>query len=513
MSFGFDRLLADPDRTLKPAIWFQQTGPNAAKRSFFLAGIIFFSLVTYALLALPLFALQDEPISTTATRLEVSGSRLLSTESFGFDIPTAQIQPTDLINVSTIDEAGRSIIAKVHVKVGDNFVVLLPNGRLTSRLSSQIESTDKEFKPVQQKEIAKAILDNELARFSKMKFERSKHYVYLYNTSTGFKDATQRILESMFNGVKAYTGNMGIDTHNPEVPLVVIMFRTQVEFQAYRDMPAGILAYYDMISNHIVLCEESPLANIRPDLAQGQLLSTIAHEGAHQILHNIGVQQRLSMWPMWLSEGIAEFFAPTSFGNRNKWKGAGDVNDLRMFELESFLQTRFLDGFDGRTIREAVTAGRLDSTGYATAWSIVHFLAKKKRKKFNEFVAQMSHLPPMRGMVERPGEPVMANLEHFLAFFGDDTEKIETDMVEYLGNLNYVSPVGHFVHYVGMAIVPDGNGTKRYACFFHTQEKVDDWKTVLVGKLTADQIRNTQWEVQNVNNRTEANRLIRQFIR
>ena len=35
----------------------------------------------------------------------------------------------------------------------------------------------------------------------------------------------------------------------------------------------------------------------------------------------IGVQQRLSTWPMWLNEGLAEFFSPTTTDRQLKWKG------------------------------------------------------------------------------------------------------------------------------------------------------------------------------------------------
>ena len=54
------------------------------------------------------------------------------------------------------------------------------------------------------------------------------------------------------------------------------------------------MAYYDVLSNRIVMYEETALWKIKPDLALQQALATIAHEGRHQILHNIGVQQRLS---------------------------------------------------------------------------------------------------------------------------------------------------------------------------------------------------------------------------
>ncbi len=458
---------------------------------------------------------QESPTATSDEEFRyVAGSRLLSPVSFKFTIPTAHVQKSDLDVVSTVDQSGKQVIAKVHCKVGDNYVVLLPNGWLVDRMADKVQASDRKFKARSHQDVGREVLANELSRFSGMRIEKSKHYVYLYNTSPGFKTATRGILESMYSGVKGYAKNMGLDTHHPEVPLVVIMFSTRAEFRAYRpDIGSGVAAFYDMVSNQIVLCEESVLADTRPDLARGQLLSTIAHEGAHQILHNIGVQQRLSMWPMWMSEGLAEFFAPTSLGNRNRWKGAGEVNDLRMFELESFLQTRFLEGFDGRTINEAVTAGRLDSTGYAKAWSIVHFLVKQRRKKFYELVVQMSELKPMRGMVARPDQPVTANLEHFRAFFGEDSQQFEIDMVEYLGGLaDYDSPVAGFFHYVGLAEVIDDGKAKRYACFFHTQEKVDAWKAVLEETLAAEGKSIARWDVQRANNRANANVLIGRFL-
>lgn len=487
-----------------------QSSPNRNPR-----GLVFlvFAMLSNVLPA-SIWAVPQTELSSEASK-QVRGSRLLQPGSFGFTIPVAEVQPNDQEAVETINEDGEKVTALSYVKVGENYVVLLPSGQLVDRFAKDITASDKKFEAMSQKELARKILDEKLARFSNVKADRSKHYIYLYNTTEAFKKATRDILESMFNGVKAYAKNMGVETYNPRVPLVVIMFRTQAEFQAFREMPRGVVAYYDMVSNHIVLCEESPLINIRPDLAQGQLLSTIAHEGAHQILHNIGVQNRLSMWPMWLSEGIAEFFAPTSFGKRNRWKGAGDVNNLRMFELESFLQTRFIEGVDGKTVRETVTAPRLDSTGYAAAWSIVHFLAKKKRRQFNDYVAQMSQLQPMRGMVARPNDPVVENLEHFQSFFGEDLEKNEQDMIKYLTGLNYESPVGDFVHYVGLVQVPaaDGNGTKRFACCFHTPEKVDAWKAVLLEKLSSQQIQQAEWNLQKATNRDKANILLRRFLK
>ena len=115
------------------------------------------------------------------------------------------------------------------------------------------------------------------------------------------------------------------------------MFRTQEEFEKYREVPPGLVAYYNGLSNHVVMFEQSKLAEVAPELAFKQAISTIAHEGVHQVLHNIGVQKRLSRWPVWMSEGLAEYFAPTELDRRVRWKGVGLVNDLRLHELSGVL--------------------------------------------------------------------------------------------------------------------------------------------------------------------------------
>ena len=53
-----------------------------------------------------------------------------------------------------------------------------------------------------------------------------------------------------------------------------------------------------------------------------------------------------------------------------------------MWELEGFLQKQFIKGFDGDTVDQTVNAGQLDSTGYASAWTITHYLAENRKKDF-----------------------------------------------------------------------------------------------------------------------------------
>jgi hypothetical protein len=261
--------------------------------------------------------------------------RQVDPREFGLDVPSGRVSPGGQ-TVTTTDEAGVPVVGKSHVNVGEHRIVLLPDGRLVPRLRRDAVPTERPFEP-----ISKAALAAELAaEFPGFKVRQARRYVYVYNTSEEFAMVAGRIFDTMFPGVVAYAKAQKIETHEPEVPLVALMFRTEEQFQRYQRMPSGVVAYYHTLSNRVVMYEETRLANIKKELAIQQSLATIAHEGAHQILHNIGVQRRLSIWPMWLSEGMAEFFAPTTFGRRLKWKGAGQVNDMRMFELEQYLKSR-----------------------------------------------------------------------------------------------------------------------------------------------------------------------------
>ncbi len=190
-----------------------------------------------------------------------------------------------------------------------------------------------------------------------------------------------------------------------------------------------MLAFYSAVDNRVAMYENSDLSAVRPDLAAQQAIATIAHEGAHQILHNIGVQQRLSVWPMWISEGLAEFFAPTATDNRVRWIGAGQVNDMRMFELEQYFKARPADA-DGHLIEDTIQAVRLTSTGYATSWALTHFLAKHHRAEFHKYVNTLSRLGPLEGdrRIVAPGV-IPGNKTLFEQQFGDDYPAMEKRIV------------------------------------------------------------------------------------
>ena len=434
--------------------------------------------------------------------------RQVDPREFGLDIPSGPVSEGRQA-VTTTDESGAPVVAKTHVNVGQHRILLLPDGQLVVRHQRDAPETERPFKPITKPALAERLA----AEFPGFKVKQSRRYLYVSNTSDEFALVAGRILDTMFPGVVSYANAQKIETHEPEVPLVALMFRTEAQFQSYQRMPAGVVAYYHTLTNRVVMYEESRLARVKRELAIQQSLATIAHEGAHQILHNIGVQRRLSIWPMWLSEGMAEFFAPTTFGRRLKWKGAGQVNDMRMFELELYLKSRESDQPDGEMLEHTVSAARLTSTGYASAWSLTHYLAKNKRADFNDYVREISRLKPLEAAGETvPPGVIPSNLAFFKEHFGQDLGDLNKRLVLHLKKLPYNDPFAEWPHYVATVAVLQGRKAKRDANIFHTQDMARKWIQEALETVTAEQRDSAQVGVREFRNRVVATQYARTWL-
>jgi hypothetical protein len=429
---------------------------------------------------------------------------------FGLDIPPGPVTTGDGRRVTTTDSTGEAVVARLYCEVGDRRVVLLPDGQLVARAGVDAPLTERPFRPMEKGELAKRLTVGPLAGF---KSNQTRRYLYIYNTSDLFLLGTTKILESMFPGVAAHYEGLRLGSKTAELPLVVLMFKDQAEYQRYRRMPPGMVAYYNTLDNRVALYEQGELAKVSADIALQQSISMIAHEGVHQILHNIGVQQRLSRWPMWLSEGLAEYFAPTTVGKKLNWKGAGQVNDLRMYELEVYLKRR-TGKPDGQMISQTVSAARLTSTGYASAWALTNYLAKNERAAFNKYVAEISELGPFEGSGAVGGPGLIAeNLTTFQKHFGSDLAEMEEKLVAHLKKLPYDDPFGEWPHYAATVAAQAPGLPRRQANVFHTAEMARQWQRERLEALPAEARAKAQSAIARFGNRALAEQAAREFLK
>lgn len=386
----------------------------------------------------------------------------------GLSLPDAPPKPGDgrLVLVKSPDD--ELVVAKVLVEVADQLVVTLHDGRLRAMPSHEATPTDRKFEPVSMQELAKKLVAK---TFSGFKTRTTKNYLYVYNASEQFCKGTTAILESMYPSLVAYCRRQKMPVHDPETPLVVILFRTQDEFDKFHPMPDGVVAYYSGVTNYVVMYEQSKLLDIAPDLAVKQAISTIAHEGVHQILHNIGVQQRLSDWPMWIGEGLPEYFAPTT-SKGARWKGVGKPNDLRMKSLQNYLQQG-----PGKNdlVAPTIAAEGLSSTGYAAVWALTHFLAERRKEKFFAYLKEISGRGPLAKFTEQQ------NVEQFQKYFPDDPAKFDAQILQHLQKLPYEDPIENQTHYV----VAVRSGAQRLYMITTSPRAIVEWQSELLAKQPA----------------------------
>jgi hypothetical protein len=397
--------------------------------------IVLAALSTAAALtvAWPPAAARSAPAAArTATGAGAAPAPKADPRDFGLDIPAnGPIRQGEGRRVLVKNADGKQVVAQVHVEIGDRRLIVMPDGRLASYPTAETQATKQPFQAATMDEISKELVEKQFAGF---RTKTTKRYLYVYNTSKEFYIATSRILETMYPAVLAYFKRQKFPVHDPAVPLVVIMFATEAEFMKYHAMPPGVVAYYSGVSNHVVMYESGRLNKLAPDLADQQSAATIAHEGVHQVLHNIGVQERLAHWPIWISEGLAEYFAPTTTDARSRWKGVGKVNDMRMFELARYLKGR--DGTMGDMVEHTVSAARLTSTGYASAWALTHYLAARKKDKFFAYLTDVSKAQPLaEGISADVSAEPLDNKELFVKHFGANFAPLETDLIKYLQGL------------------------------------------------------------------------------
>ncbi|PQO42496.1 DUF1570 domain-containing protein [Blastopirellula marina] len=430
--------------------------------------------------------------------------------AFGLDIPPGLVLYDIQGNVEFRNEEGGTNVGKIHVAIGNHVVIQRPDGKLITRKATEVKMTDRTFEGIDRK-VLEQRLREEHPGFRTL---ASRHFVFVYNTSREFAQGTMRIMESMLPGVMAHAKRQKIDVHDPEVPLVVIMFATEAEYKQFAQLPDGVVAYYDTMENHVVMYERPSKTPFKWELYYRQAISTISHEGAHQILHNIGVQQRLSRWPMWLSEGIAEYYAPTEFGRRMRWKGAGDINDMRMFELESYLKARDANQADGAMVDDTIGASRLTSTGYASAWALTHYLASRHKLEFDQFMKKVSETRPLEGALAlgKDGK-VTTNREVFQEFFGSDFAGLERDLVKHLKAQPYDHPFKEFIHFVASVRININNRIYGTANVFHSEQLAAKWQQEQIRKLDAAQQQQATIEMAKFPNRPAAERAAAHWLR
>ena len=169
------------------------------------------------------------------------------------------------------------------------------------------------------------------------------------------------------------------------LPVRIVLFQTEKEYQPYRLNPAARAFYQPgILSDQIVIGGEAP-----------ELLPVAIHEYVHLLVRHTD-----QVLPPWLNEGIAELYSTMEPRGDQVLVGAlipGRVRQLREDRWVP-LATILNAGFDSPYYNEKDKAGSL----YNEGWALTHMLSlnPQYRAKFPEVVRRIAAREPSRQALE-----------------------------------------------------------------------------------------------------------------
>jgi hypothetical protein len=330
-------------------------------------------------------------------------------------------------------------------------MVMMPDGRIVT-IRGATAFTDEPFVPVSADALAERLGREEFAGFVET---RTPHYLVYSKASAGFTKASANLLESLYVGLLEQFRKKEIPVHEAEFPLVAVIFGSETDFRAHAPVPDDVQAYYNVLSNRIVMFETAERGREGSDVEARRRPQTVAHEGTHQILQNTGIQPRLASWPLWLIEGLAEYFAPTTVGRDGRWDGANRVNPFHMATLRDLqdpqtFEERVAAGARQQgtkiggpsagmsTVEYLVTRKALTPTDYALSWALTHYLANRRFPALLSYLDDLSHREPLQ--TASPEE----HLADFRRHFTDDLRKLDPQINKYLAGLKGYEALPYF---------------------------------------------------------------------
>jgi hypothetical protein len=402
----------------------------------------------------------------------------------------------------------RVFVARVHAQNGDQTSVYLPDGQI--RFTRGLAFTDEPFRPMTAEELREQL---QAGPFRKFAVEQTAHYLIFYQSSAEFARASGRLLEALYKGISDAFRKHQIATHAPEFPLVAVIFRDEKDFRAFKPVAPEVQAYYEIMTNRIYFYEQSTQDQRAPEVMALRRPQTVAHEGTHQILSNIGIQPRLGSWPMWLVEGLAEYCSPpvTTKKGEIAWKGLGEVNPMHMATIRDLDDQAALNigrsgsplvGRDPRQplVEYVVTKNELTPTDYALAWAVTHYLAHKRLDEFVAFLAKMSKLPPLESRT--PAQ----HLAEFREAFGNDLVKLDRAIGAHLAKLKY-KELPYYAVMFEQPLPP--NRLHRVAMVSQSPLFIRQW----IDTVTNPQGGEPHWEAQPLPTRTKATIYAEEWLR
>lgn len=303
---------------------------------------------------------------------------------------------------------------------------------------------EEPLKPLSPQEIGER-LQQELPGFE---IYTTQHYVICHNTSRAYAQWCGALFERLYKAFTNFWARKGFDLHEPEFPLVALVFADADSYAGYSASELGdgartIIGYYSFALNRMTMHDLTGVQAVRRSgdrrsnpneinqmLARPEAertVATIIHEATHQIAFNCGLQTRYADNPLWFSEGMAIYFETPDLNSSKGWRTIGAVNQVRLNGFRQYLRR-------GRPADSLVTLITQDdrlrdrdpkrsADAYAEAWALNYFLLRQRPKQYLAYVKLMSEKKPLIS------DDAETRLREFEKTFGD-LRQLDAELVK-----------------------------------------------------------------------------------
>ena len=248
---------------------------------------------------------------------------------------------------------------------------------------------------------------------------------------------------------------------DPAEPILVMAAKNNKTFQAVE--PAPYLARGQLhVAGYFLRTQDRNYILLRLDAdKEGHPFATIYHEYTHLQFSPAG-----EWMPLWLNEGIAEFFQNTQVRDKYVLVGQADVNDILYLRQQRLIPLPVLFKVDaGSPYYHEEQKG---SVFYAEAWALTHFLQVTDREKGTNRLGDYVQL------VRHHEDPVAAAEKAF-----GNLKQLESALTSYIQNGQYKEFV------INSAAAPIDESSYRSTLL--PQAEADAWRAEILVEVQREQ--------------------------
>lgn len=174
---------------------------------------------------------------------------------------------------------------------------------------------------------------------------------------------------------------------DPDAPIIVVAAKNRKQFQTME--PQDYLAKGQLdLAGYFLNTNEKNYVLVRLDADSEHPYSTVYHEYTH--LQFRGTEDWM---PLWLNEGLAEFFQNTEFRDKEVLLGEPNADDILYLRQSSLIPLTTLLRVDQKS--PYYHQEEKGSVFYAESWALTHYLQVNDRlkntRRVDDYMTRMSH--------------------------------------------------------------------------------------------------------------------------